>query len=96
MNAPPGARRRWTAWRDGPGPGAGRATSLTSRRGLRVAVMRHDGGWAVRAANWPDVAWAFCQEEDLERTLGLTLGLDGPEASALAARVREGLADAGS
>ena len=77
---------RWTGW--------GRAvrdegtTALTSRRGLRVEVKRHDGGWAVRPGDHPDVAWATCSDHELERTLGLTLGLDRPEARALAAHVR--------
>ena len=64
------------------------ATALTSRRGLRVAVKRHEGGWAVRPGDHPDVAWAYCSDADLERTLGLTLGLDGPEARSLAGHVR--------
>jgi hypothetical protein len=64
------------------------ATALTSRRGLRVEVKRQDGGWAVRHGDHPDVAWAHCSDDELERTLRLTLGLDGPEAQALAAHVR--------
>ena len=77
---------RWTGFvRGGRGEDA---TALTSRRGLRVAVKRYDGGWAVRPGDHPDVAWAYCCDADLERTLGLTLGLDGPEARSLASHVR--------
>jgi hypothetical protein len=67
----------------------GNALSLTSRRGLRVEVARHDRGWAVRAGDWPGAAWERCEEEELEHTLALTLGLDGPEARALALRARD-------
>jgi len=76
----PEPRRRWTR--------GDRPTALTSRRGLRVEVKRHDGGWAVRPGDHPDVAWAHCSDADLEHTLGLTLGLDGAEARALASHVR--------
>ena len=77
---------RWTSW--GRGARHDRATALTSRRGLRVEVRREGTGWAVRPADHPDVAWARCTDPELERTLGLTLGLDGPEARALARHVR--------
>ena len=76
---------RWAGWRGLREPGA---TALTSRRGLRVEVKRQDGGWAVRHGDHPDVAWAHCSDDELERTLRLTLGLDEPEAQALAAHVR--------
>jgi hypothetical protein len=65
-----------------------RSTALTSRRVLRVEVKRHGAGWAVRPGDHPDLAWAHCSDADLERTLGLTLGLDGAEARALASHVR--------
>ncbi len=74
---------RWATWGRGD-----RGTALTSRRGLRVEVKRHEGGWAVRPGDHPDVAWAYCADADLERTLGLTLGLDGAEARELAHDVR--------
>jgi hypothetical protein len=74
---------RWSSWGR-----ASRGTALTSRRGLRVEVMRHDGGWAVRPGDHPDIAWAYCSDPELERTLGLTLGLDKAEARALARHVR--------
>jgi hypothetical protein len=74
---------RWASWAR-----ASRGTALTSRRGLRVEVKRHDGGWAVRPGDHPDIAWAYCSDPELERTLGLTLGLDGAEARALARHVR--------
>jgi hypothetical protein len=74
---------RWASWARAP-----RATALTSRRGLRVEVKRHEGGWAVRPGDHPDIAWAYCSDPELERTLGLTLGLDGAEARALARHVR--------
>jgi hypothetical protein len=77
---------RWTQW--GRADRGDRSTALTSRRGLRVEVKRHDGGWAVRPGGHPDVAWAHCADAELERTLGLTLGLDGAEARALAGHVR--------
>ena len=73
-------RRRWAR--------GDRSTALTSRRGLRVEVKRHAGGWAVRPGDHPDVAWSHCSDAELERTLSLTLGLDGPEARALASHVR--------
>jgi hypothetical protein len=53
-----------------------------------VEVKRQDGGWALRPGDHPDVAWAHCADADLEHTLGLTLGLDGPEARALAGHMR--------
>jgi hypothetical protein len=77
---------RWTGW--GRGGRNENATALTSRRGLRVEVKCHEGGWAVRPGDHPDVAWAYCSDGELEHTLRLTLGLDGPEARALAAHVR--------
>ena len=77
---------RWTSWARE--RGSDRSTALTSRRGLRVEVKRQDGGWALRPGDHPDVAWAHCADADLEHTLGLTLGLDGPEASALAGHMR--------
>jgi hypothetical protein len=77
---------RWASW--GRGERADRATALTSRRGLRVEVRRDGPGWAVRPGDHPDLAWVRCADHELERTLGLTLGLDGPEASALARHVR--------
>lgn len=77
---------RWTAW--GRGERGDRATALTSRRGLRVEVKRHGRGWAVRPGDHPDVVWAHCTDAELERTLGLTLGLDGDEARSLAEHVR--------
>jgi hypothetical protein len=70
-------------------PARGNALSLTSRRGLRVELARHDPGWAVRAGGWVDAAWERCAEEDLEHTLTLTLGLDPLEARSLARRARE-------
>ncbi len=73
-------RRRWSR--------GDRPTALTSRRGLRVEVKRHEAGWAVRPGDHPDLAWAHCSDAELERTLGLTLGLDGAEARALASHVR--------
>ncbi len=73
-------RRRWAR--------GDRATALTSRRGLRVEVKRHGGGWAVRAGDHPGLAWSHCSDAELEHTLGLTLGLDGAEARALASHVR--------
>ena len=76
---------RWAGWRGTRDHGA---TALTSRRGLRVEVKRQDGGWAVRHGDHPDVAWALCSDAELERTLRLTLGLDGQEAAALASHVR--------
>lgn len=76
----PEPRRRWSR--------GGRSTALTSRRGLRVEVRRDQAGWAVRPADHPDLAWARCADAELERTLGLTLGLDGAEARALASHVR--------
>jgi hypothetical protein len=78
---------RWAAW--GRGERGGRATALTSRRGLRVEVKRHESGWAVRPGDHPDVAWAHCADAELERTLRLTLGLDAAEAETLARHVRE-------
>jgi len=77
---------RWGAWARG--ERGGRATALTSRRGLRVEVRRDGDGWAVRPGDHPDVAWARCSDDELERTLGLTLGLDAAEARALARHVR--------
>jgi hypothetical protein len=77
---------RWASW--GRGERSDRSTALTSRRGLRVEVKRHEGGWAVRPGDHPDVAWVYCADPELERTLGLTLGLDVPEARALAEHVR--------
>ena len=74
-------RRRWAR-------GADRSTALTSRRGLRVEVKRHNGGWAVRHGDHPGVAWSHCSDADLEHTLSLKLGLDGAEARALASHVR--------
>jgi hypothetical protein len=74
---------RWASWGR-----ADRGTALTSRRGLRVEVKRQDAGWAVRPGGHPDLAWASCSDSELERTLGLTLGLDGAEARALARHVR--------
>ena len=74
---------RWSSWGR-----ADRGTALTSRRGLRVEVKRHETGWAVRPGGHPDLAWAHCSDVELERTLGLTLGLDGAEARALAHHVR--------
>jgi hypothetical protein len=79
---------RW-AWR-ARGDRDDRATALTSRRGLRVEVKRHESGWAVRPGGHPDLAWAHCTDAELEHTLGLTLGLDAAEAVALARNVREG------
>jgi hypothetical protein len=76
---------RWTGWGRG---GRDNATALTSRRGLRVEVKSHEGGWAVRPGDHPDVAWAYCDDGELERTLRLTLGLDGHEARTLAEHVR--------
>jgi hypothetical protein len=67
---------------------ADRGTALTSRRGLRVELKRDGGGWAVRPGDHPDIAWSHCSDPELERTLGLTLGLDGAEARALARHVR--------
>jgi hypothetical protein len=75
---------RWASWARASRAG----TALTSRRGLRVEVKRHDGGWAVRPGDHPDIAWAYCSDPELERTLGLTLGLDRAEARALARHVR--------
>lgn len=78
---------RWASWARG---GRGdRATALTSRRGLRVEVKRHESGWAVRPGDHPDLAWAHCADAELEHTLGLTLGLDVAEAETLARHVRE-------
>jgi hypothetical protein len=77
---------RWTAF--GRGGRSDDSTALTSRRGLRVEVKRHEGGWAVRPGDHPDVAWAYCSDGELEHTLRLTLGLDAPEARALAGHVR--------
>jgi hypothetical protein len=77
---------RWPSWARGERPD--RPTALTSRRGLRVEVRQQDGGWAVRPGGHPDLAWSHCSDADLERTLGLTLGLDGAEARALAEHVR--------
>jgi hypothetical protein len=77
---------RWTSW--GRGERSDRSTALTSRRGLRVEVKRHGGGWAVRPGDHPDVAWAHCADGELEHTLGLTLGLDRAEARSLAQHVR--------
>ena len=74
---------RWASWGRGD-----RGTAVTSRRGLRVEVKRDGGGWAVRPGDHPDVAWAHCADAELERTLSLTLGLDGAEARALAHHVR--------
>jgi hypothetical protein len=65
-----------------------RATALTSLRGLRVEVKRHESGWAVRPGDHPDLAWAHCADAELEHTLGLTLGLDAAEAETLARHVR--------
>ena len=42
----------------------------------------------MRPGDHPDVAWAHCSDAELERTLGLTLGLDAAEAQALARHVR--------
>jgi hypothetical protein len=78
---------RWSSW--GRADRGDRATALTSRRGLRVEVKRHETGWAVRPGDHPDVAWVHCADTELERTLGLTLGLDGAEARALARAGRD-------
>jgi hypothetical protein len=77
---------RWPSW--GRGERGARATALTSRRGLRVELKRHESGWAVRPGDHADLAWAYCADPDLEHTLALTLGLDAAEARSLARHVR--------
>ncbi len=81
-------RSRQTSRPAGGGAAATDPTALTSRRGLRVEVKRHEAGWAVRHGDHPDLAWAHCTDAELEHTLRLTLGLDGAEARALASHVR--------